>query len=193
MTESLVVEASTLHDNLQVKDGVLLSFPPYMPDFAVSPPIEVNIGNASHRVVYGPYKSYHFKKDAKDVSTAHDCELVSEDTPYNDKDGNHFFKQNFQLYLASNSRIINPLHNAPSMSEYYGTERQDYFGQKRTSQKNAAVLSLQLLETLCGGGRQQGMPVQYSALKKLLDKYQASQPDNKVALLVIAVECLQTA
>ena len=159
-----------------------------MPDFPVSPPIEITIGNASHRVVYGPYTSCHFKT-TENVITAHGCDLASQDIPYNDKDGNHFFKQNFQLYLASNSRVINPLHSAPSMSEYYGTERQDYFGQKRTSQKSAAILSLQLLETLCGAGRQQGMPAQYIALKKLLDKYQASQPDNHIVTHSTAVVC----
>lgn len=78
---------------LQVNRKKVETLLPVMPEFAMSPPIPVTIGHAEHTVVYGPYKSGqpagHF--------------------PYLEKAGSFCYNQNYQTFLASNSRIMNPL------------------------------------------------------------------------------------
>ena len=148
---------------MQVQGGVHKPIKPYKPSFAVSPPLKVNVGNATHTVVYGPFQSP--KK------------LHHEGVPYNKKDGPHFYNENYRLFLASNSRIMNPLHNPPSMNEYYDSTKQDYFGKKLASgQRSGAQLTTMLLATMCGQDVTPKMPREFIALQKLLDKYKASSP-----------------
>lgn len=149
-----------------MQGGVRKPIAPYKSPFAVSPPLKVSVGNATHTVVYGPFQSLD--------------KLEREGVPYNKKDGNRFYNENYRLFLASNSRVMNPLHNPPSMNEYYGSSKQDYFGKKLASgQKAGAQLTAMLLASMCGQGVTSKMPREYSALQKLLDKYQARPPWSK--------------
>ena len=78
---------------LQVNKKHIKTLLPVMPDFPMSPPIPVTIGHAEHTVVYGPYKS----------------DQPSGPFPYLEKAGASYYNQNYQTFLASNSRIMNPL------------------------------------------------------------------------------------
>ena len=127
-----------------------------MPAFAISPPIAVTIGEAEHTVVYGPYKS-----------DKHPGLF-----PYKPTAGFDFYKQNYQTYLASRSRIMNPLH--PPKTSDSGNTRTDYMSKnKSTSQKNAGTLLLQLLDTMCGVQLDHAEPPEaYAELRELLEEHQ---------------------
>lgn len=127
-----------------------------MPSFAMSPPIAVTIGAAEHTVVYGPYQT----------------EKHPGPFPYKHTAGSDFYKQNYQTFLATRSRVMNPLY-PPKTSDSGGT-RTDYMSKNRgTSQKHAGPLMSQLLDTMCGVDLDHAEPPEaYAELRELLDKHQ---------------------
>ena len=127
---------------------------PQPPEFEVSPPIQVTIDQAVHTVVYGPYYSPKRKDDL--FPYAHDA-------------GSKFYNQNYEFYLASNSRIMNPLHG-PKLSDNGGTHT-DYMNKQRTSQKGAGTIMRQLLGTLCGEQLDTQTPESFEELDELLQQY----------------------
>ena len=127
---------------------------PQPPEFEVSPPIKVTIDQAVHTVVYGPYYSPKRKDDL--FPYAHDA-------------GSKFYNQNYEFYLASNSRIMNPLHG-PKLSDNGGTHT-DYMNKQRTSQKGAGTIMRQLLGTLCGEQLDIQTPESFEELDELLQQY----------------------
>ena len=140
---------------MQISNRKTKPLHPVMPPFVMSPPIAVTIGDAEHIVVYGPYQS----------------DKHSGPFPYKPTAGSEFYNQNYQTYLASRSRIMNPLY-APKTSDS-GNTRTDYFAKQKTSQKNAGTLMSQLLDTLCGMSLDIGeAPEAYAELRELLDQHQ---------------------
>lgn len=110
-------------------------------------------------MVYGPFKS-----------PRHAHSLF----PYAPDAGGKFYNQNYQFYLASNSRIMNPLHG-PKLSDNGGT-KQDYMAKQRTSQKNAGTIMKQLLRTLCcSEGAEAENAEAWEELEELLEEYQVKR------------------
>ena len=143
--------------HMQVNKKQTKDLQPVMPDFAMSPPIAVSIGHAEHTVVYGPYKS----------------DRASGDFPYLEKAGAHYYNQNYQTFLASNSRIMNPLY-PPKVSDNGGT-RTDYFTKnKAVAQQKSVTLMEQLLSTMCGSELDSYEPEHFAELQALLAEHQVS-------------------
>lgn len=141
---------------LQVANKKTKSLWPVVPPFSMSPPISIIIGDAEHTIIYGPYQS----------------EKYTGPFPYKHTAGLEFYNQNYQTFLTSRSRIMNPLY-APKLSDS-GNTRVDYFSkQKSASQKGANTLMQQLLDTLCGMKLTHAeTPEAYTELRELLDKHQ---------------------
>ena len=131
---------------------------PYMPSFSISKPIEVEIGDQTHTMVYGP----HF-------SEGHDANSLF---PYADNAGYKFFTQNYQTYLVSNSRVLN--HNSPYRPEYDG-ERTDYFDfvQKTSLKRTSETLKVRF-QSVCRGRDNLDEPAKYVELMDLLDEVKVS-------------------
>jgi len=136
---------------LQVNRRKKITIKPLPPKFPVSPRITVTIGQAQHTVVYGPY-----------FSCQHEHSLF----PYAHAAGQTFHNQNYGFYLASNSRIMNPLHR-PKITDDGGT-RVDYFSKQKVSQKPASAIMQKLLATMCGDDLGDGAPELYGELEDLL-------------------------
>ncbi|KAL0027478.1 hypothetical protein WJX77_004246 [Trebouxia sp. C0004] len=136
---------------LNVNRRKRITIQPLPPRFPVSPPITVSIGQAQHTVVYGPY-----------FSSQHEHSLF----PYVHNAGQTFHTQTNGFYLASNSRIMNPLHR-PKITGDGGT-RNEYFSRQKVSQKPASAVMQKLLATMCGDNLGDGAPELYTELEDLL-------------------------
>ncbi|KAL0050238.1 hypothetical protein WJX82_007023 [Trebouxia sp. C0006] len=126
---------------------------PLQPKFPVSPRISVTIGQAQHTVVYGPY-----------FSSQHEHSLF----PYVHNAGQTFHTKHngFGFYLASNSRIMNPLHR-PKITDD-GAARTEYFSRQKVSQKPASAIMQKLLAKMCGDDLGDGAAELYRELEELL-------------------------
>lgn len=125
---------------------------PRAPKFEVSEPMIVKAGQAKHRLVYGPFKS-----------DKHRHSLF----PYAAKAGNTFYNQGYDFFLASNSRVMNPLYQ-PKTSDNRDA-RTDYFSKQRSqNQKSAVSLQSMQLEEMCGV-KLSDVPKQFEELKDLLN------------------------
>ena len=139
----------------QVSNRKMKALQPVMPSFSISSPIPVTIGDAEHIVVYGPYRS----------------QRCTGPFPYKPTAGLELYNQNYQTFLASRSRIMNPLY-APKTSDG-GNTRADYFSKQRISQKGTGTRMSQLLDILCGTTLNHAEPPEaYAELRELLDKHQ---------------------
>ena len=138
---------------LQVNRRKKIIVKPLQPKFPVSPRISVTIGQAQHTVVYGPY-----------FSSQHEHSLF----PYVHNVGQTFHTKHngFGFYLASNSRIMNPLHR-PKITDD-GAARTEYFSRQKVSQKPASAIMQKLLAKMCGDDLGDGAPELYGELEELL-------------------------
>ena len=76
----------------QVSNGIKVC-KPYMPDFAISHPLEVEIADQIHTMVSGPYTS---------------ADIDDEDLfPYTHRAGKNFYDKEYKTYLVSNGRVMN--------------------------------------------------------------------------------------
>ena len=150
---------------LQVGKRKKITIKPKAPKFPVSPQVAVTVGQALHTVVYGPYRS-----------PKHEHGLF----PYAHDAGQGFHKQNYQFYLASNSRIMNPVYS-PKTSDN-GDNRTDYFAKQKVSQKPASSIMNQLLETLCGGDLSDEVPELYGELQEVLEELRVYHLNPATAL-----------
>lgn len=137
---------------MQVNRRKKVEIYPRAPKFEVSDPLIVKIGQAEHRLVYGPFKS-----------EKHQHSLF----PYAAKAGNTFYNQGYDFFLASNSRVMNPLYQ-PKTSDNRDA-RADYFSKQRSqNQKSAVSLQSLQLEEMCGV-KLSDVPEQFEELKDLLN------------------------
>ena len=136
---------------MQVSRRKKIIVEPKAPSFPVSPQITVRIGQAEHAVVYGPY---HSPDDQHSLF------------PYAHDAGQKFHSKKYLFHLASNSRIMNPLHD-PKTSDN-GNNRADYFARQKVNQKSASSIQKQILETMCGGSMAEETPELFGELQKLL-------------------------
>ena len=138
---------------LQVNRRKKIIVKPLQPKFPVSPRISVTIGQAQHTVVYGPY-----------FSSQHEHSLF----PYVHNAGQTFHTKHngFGFYLASNSRIMNPLHR-PKITDD-GAARTEYFSRQKVSQKPASAIMQKLLAKMCGDDLGDGAAELYRELEELL-------------------------
>lgn len=145
---------------LQVKGGIV-ECNPYMPEFPISDPIEIRVGQAHHTVTYGPY-----------FSNTHDDNSLF---PYKPTEGNLMHQKNYVVHLTTNSRVMNPKEN-PYFPEYHG-ERVDYFHHHRnTAQQLSSPLLQKLLEAMCKGRQDNAdEPEQYQEFMECLDRLLVSQ------------------
>lgn len=126
---------------------------PYMPNFAISDPIEVRVGDHIHTVVYGPYFSPG---------------LNESQFPYADGAGNYFFQQNYRTHLVSNSRVMN--QEEPFRPEY-NSEKQDYFNYvSKTSQKRTSETLRVRFSNMCRGCDRQDQPAKFDELMEALKR-----------------------
>ena len=100
---------------LQVNRRKKIVIKPRAPKFEVSPPLPVKIGQAEHTVVYGPFTSDQHKPSL---------------FPYAAKAGNSFYNEKYDFFLASNSRVMNPLFQ-PKTSDNRD-KRKDYYCKQRS-------------------------------------------------------------
>lgn len=136
---------------LNVNRRKKITIQPLASKFPVSPRITVTIGQAQHTVVYGPY-----------ISPKHEHSLF----PYVYTAGQTFHSQKSGFYLASNSRIMNPLHR-PKITDD-GRARSEFFSRQKVSQKPASAIMQKLLATMCGEDLGDGAPELYGELEDLL-------------------------
>ena len=129
---------------------------PYMPDFPISNPIAIRVGQAQHTVTYGPY-----------FSNMHDGDSSF---PYKASEGNLMHQKNYVVHLTTNSRVMNPREN-PYFPEYHG-ERGDYFHHHRnTAQQLSSPLLQKLMEAMCKGRQDNaGEPEQYQEFMECLNR-----------------------
>ncbi|KAL0022094.1 hypothetical protein WJX79_007477 [Trebouxia sp. C0005] len=137
---------------LNVNRRKKITIQPLPPQFPVSPSITVSIGQAQHTVVYGPY-----------FSSQHEYSLF----PYVYTAGQTFHNQKHGFYLASNSRIMNPLHR-PKVTGDGGTRNEYFAKHAKVSQKPASALMQKLLARMCGDDLGDGAPDLYGELEDLL-------------------------
>lgn len=142
---------------MQVRGGVK-TCKPYMPSFPISKPIEVEIGDQTHFMVYGPLYSEGY--DANSLF------------PYAVKAGSKLFTQNYQTHLVHNSRVLN--HNSPERPQY-NSERTDYFDfvQKTSLKKTTDTLKVRF-QAMCRGRDNVEEPAKYAQLMDLLDDMKVS-------------------
>lgn len=107
------------------------------PQYPVSPPITVSIGQARHLVAYGPYCS---------LDVAHSF------FPYSPGSGQTYHSQNYGFNLANGCPVIHPL----SSPEASGCSRSDYFSSLQDLKTPAADLYERFLATLSGLGHGHG-------------------------------------
>lgn len=137
---------------MQVNRRKKIVITPRAPKFEVSPRLPVKIGQAEHTVVYGPYRSDKHKHSL---------------FPYALKAGNSFYNEGYDFFLASNSRVMNPLYQ-PKTSDNRDV-RKDYFSKQRSqNQKSAVTLQSMLLEEMCGV-KLSDVPEHFEELKDLLN------------------------
>ena len=132
---------------------------PYKPNFAISNPIEVEVGDHIHTVVYGPY----FSPDHEEAQF-----------PYADGAGNDFYQLNYRTHLVSNSRVMN--QEEPYRPEY-NEEKQDYFNfVSKTSQKRMTETLRMRFNNMCCGRDREDQPAKFDELTEALkrNKVQAS-------------------
>ena len=102
--------------------------------------------------MYGPYRSDKHKHSL---------------FPYALKAGNSFYNEGYDFFLASNSRVMNPLYQ-PKTSDNRDV-RKDYFSKQRSqNQKSAVTLQSMLLEEMCGV-KLSDVPEHFEELKDLLN------------------------
>ena len=137
---------------LQVHRRKKIVITPSPPEFPVSPRITVTVGQAQHTVVYGPY-----------FSSQHEHGLF----PYVCTAGLAFHHQQHNFYLASNSRIMNPLHR-PKITGDGGTRTEYFATHAKANQKAGSAVMQRLLAKMCGDNLGDGAPELYGELEDLL-------------------------
>ncbi|KAL3142162.1 hypothetical protein ABBQ38_002520 [Trebouxia sp. C0009 RCD-2024] len=135
---------------------------PYMPDLPISQPMEIEIGDQTHTMVYSPF-----------FSPDHDADSLF---PYAENAGNLFFNKEYHTYLVSNSRIMN--REDPNRPEYRG-DRTDYFDfVAKTAVKRTSDTLLARFENLCRGRDRQDEPAKYVELMGMIKDMKVFDPNN---------------
>lgn len=131
---------------------------PYMPDLPISQPMEIEIGDQTHTIVYSPF-----------FSPDHDADSLF---PYAENAGYLFFNEDYHTYLVSNSRIMN--REDPERPAYRG-DRTDYFDfvAKTALKRTSETLSLRF-KSLCRGRDRQDEPAKYVELMEMIDNMKVS-------------------
>lgn len=142
---------------MQVSGGYRIC-KPYMPDLPISQPMEIEIGDQTHTMVYSPF-----------FSPDHDADSLF---PYAENAGNLFFNKEYHTYLVSNSRIMN--REDPNRPEYRG-DRTDYFDfVAKTAVKRTSDTLLARFENLCRGRDRQDEPAKYVELMGMIKDMKVS-------------------
>ena len=160
---------------MQVNRRKKIIITPRAPQFEVSPRLPVKIGPAEHTVVYGPYRS-----DRNELSLF----------PYASKAGNSFYNKGYDFFLASNSRVMNPLYQ-PKTSDNRDVRKDYYSKQRSQNQKSGGSLQSMLLEEMCGV-KLSDVPEHFEQLKDLLNDLRVGvlPPQLLVYFLVSAYQPL---
>ena len=142
-----------------------------MPEFPISKPFEVEVGDQTHTMAYGPY-----------FSPGHDA---SSPFPYATDAGNKSYQQNYITFLVSNSRVIN--HDSPFRPEYDG-DRTDYFDfVLKTALKRTAETLKVRFQNMCRGRDRSDEPAEFDELMEVVERMQVN-----TSLLCKRSDCVTT-
>lgn len=142
--------------SLQVQNKVV-TCKPYMPDFPISNPVEIEIADGMHTMVYGPQSS-------KDHN--------SPDAPYAVDAGYKFWQQGYRTHLVSNSRIMN---TEDLYRPEYDDDRRDYMEYvAKHAQRRMGQTLFARFENMCKGRDKEAVPDKYQELMDLVKEYEAS-------------------